>query len=338
MNYQSIYLIIAILISAIISVVYLHLTTINSIREEYNTTITELYITINSLQDKLAQEKSQNILASEIIKNLSNRYSELSNEKEKLEMEYQELLQKYNNLSLQMNSTLKMMDEIITNHSKQEEWLIFKNLTQWFRENSEYPDPYLRSKILRECSDGFNLKIPCAVYITRMEYGYNNRISEFHTLKKFIEQGYGDCKQHALMLRELLRSLNPNMYLEGTRPVSILDTPYYNYIVYRDVILRGYTPQLFAKVSEYDFVVVCFNTEKSGHCGVAISSIPVQSYQNLTWGYVIDPLTGITLGDLGGKYIVCNSPTCAKEPNRILMVIHQKWIEYFDGQIWRRLE
>lgn len=309
----------------------------NSESSEMLNIIEELKSNISELSKELAEQKQQNQVLSELLKNMSESYVQLQTLKNELSNNHTRLLDDYNRLSRELNQSLETIRELRSKNNTSE-WEMFKNLSGWFRSNLNFKDTELRSKILRECSDLFSLKIPCATYLMRDKYGYINRVSEFYSLSRFFEVGRGDCKHHALALRAFLKSLDGNMFLEGMKKVSIVDYEYFFYPIYKNVRADGYTTHLFSRAKDYDFVVVCFNLQNKGHCGVGISSIKVNSYRDMNWGFVVDPLNGEVLGALGNDFRVCDFSDCFREPNRITMVIADDWIDYFDGKQWRRLQ
>ncbi|MCS7122373.1 MAG: hypothetical protein NZ908_00225 [Candidatus Micrarchaeota archaeon] len=305
--------------------------------DELMNTIQMLRSNISELSEQLADQRQQNQILIELIRDTNESYRRLQSLYNNLSRDYDSLIQDYDNLSRELNRSIEIIREL-RSQANRSEWEMFKNLSAWFRENSNFSDTELRSKILRECSNIFSLNIPCATYLMRDKYGYISRVDEFYSLSKFFEIGRGDCKHHALALRALLESLDTNMLLEGMKRVNIIDYEYFSYKIHNNLTVKGYTYHLFSRRKDYEFVVVCFNTQNKGHCGVAISSIKVNSYRDIRWGFVVDPLTGEVLGPLGDKFQICEFPDCFRRPDSVTMVISKDWIDYFDGKRWRRLQ
>lgn len=264
------------------------------------------------------------------VQKISERYENLSKEYQILNNSYQKLFEDYRLLEGKYNKSK------IQNVSPPE-WEIFKNLSKWFRENSEFYDQALKERIMKECSDMFTIKVPCSIHLIKQVYGYNNKVDEFNSVKRMMEQGYGDCKSHALMLKALLQTLPDYMFVEAMRKVPLIDAPYFSYIVYDKIAVQGYTSHMFGRLTMYDKVVVCFNTQRSGHCAVALSPVNISSYKDIRAGYAIDPLTGEVIGELGKDITICENSECKNKPGRILMVISNNWIDYYD-ETWKRLQ
>ncbi len=324
-------LILLIVVTILASYLYIRLEQVNQILEEKDIEISLLEETIKNMNNKLQKMNETLINTLNILQKQNEKYQNLSKEYETINNSYSKLLEEH-----------KLLIEQYKNISKQNtsssEWEMFKNLSKWFRENSEFYDKALKEQIIAECSYGLTFRIPCAVHLTRKIYGYNNRIDQFNSLKKMMEQGYGDCKSHALALKALLNSLPEKMFLESMKPAPLLDAPYFKYIIYENVSKDGYMTHMLGRLEIYDIVVVCFNYKQSGHCGVALSPINISSYNDIKSGYVLDPLTGEVLGELGKDLTICNSPKCRYEPKKILMVISENWIDYYNDDGWRRLK
>lgn len=293
----------------------------------------ELENNVSSLNKDLEAEINNRIKLAKTLETLSKDFSNLSKEHESLKKLYEEIVINKSNLEKEYKNILQNL----TKNQTIEEWEIFKNLSKWFQENLEFHDTSLRSKILLSCSDGFTMKLPCASRMITYFYGYRNNINEFDSAKMLYDKGYSDCKGHALFYKAFLKSLPKNMFLEAMKKVPLIEYTYYSYNIDNTTSIDGYTSHLFDRIMYYDVVVVCFNSKNKGHCGVLLTPINVSSYKDIKIGFVVDPLKGEVLGDVGNKFNVCYETPCNKE-NQISLIIHDNWIEYYYNGKWNRLE
>jgi len=226
-----------------------------------------------------------------------------------------------NTYKTELNNSKRIISEL---KAELEKW----NITKWFKDNKISYNIY--NHYLTDCITIGELNIPCLAYNIRNRNNYDRRIEEMYSLKRFIEQGAGTCREFSLFIAYILKNLKEmNFDIKLKAMEKSNDQRFY---IKGNLYIENFQGINLAHISNYYYGVICYNQKDSGHCGVLISADKISNESK--FGIVLDPFTGAYLGSLNKNIKLCSS-TCGYMEAPVIIDIEEEKFYIWSNGSWQ---